>query len=76
MKFTEEQLNNNLKYLIFERVNNDLIYRFSHASATGNNETADDFLKSLVRNIRYYENKIDLNKLQQAISIGLNYYKE
>jgi hypothetical protein len=26
MKFTEEQLNNNLKYLIFERVNNDLIY--------------------------------------------------
>lgn len=65
-----------IKTYFADFVNNDLIYRFSYASTTGNNEIADDFLKSLVRNIRYYENKIDLNKLQQAISIGLNYYKE
>lgn len=55
---------------------NDLIYSLVYASTTGNDEFANEYLKSLVTNIRFYKNKIVLDKLQQAIENGKNFYSE
>ncbi|HUH73504.1 MAG TPA: tetratricopeptide repeat protein [Chitinophagales bacterium] len=65
-----------IKTYFADFAHNDLIYSLVYASTTDNNESANEFLKSLVSNIRFYKNKIDLDKLQEAIKNGINFYAE
>ncbi|QQS27609.1 MAG: hypothetical protein IPM47_12010 [Sphingobacteriales bacterium] len=55
-------------------VQNDLIYRFSYASISGSDTQAKEILLRLFNKIRFYKNGIDLEKLQQNIQKGINYY--
>lgn len=58
-------------FLDFTR--NDLIYSLSYASKTGNNKEAKAILMSIAKNIKFYTNGIDLEKLQMNIINGGNY---
>lgn len=52
------------------------IYRLIYSSESGNEQEANNLLKSLVDQLTFYNNKIDLSRLRHAISNGVNHYVE
>ena len=59
-----------------DAVHEGLIYRFSYASISGDDEQAFQVLSEIARNLNFYENGIDLEKLQYNIILGKNYYQD
>lgn len=55
-------------------VKNDLVYRLSYGSITGNDSEARVFLFDIIDNFRFYNQGIDMDKLQKRITLGQNYY--
>lgn len=55
-------------------IHNDLIYRLSYASISGNDSEAKTILLNIADNFTFYEEDIDLNRLQKNIIKGQNYY--
>jgi tetratricopeptide (TPR) repeat protein len=55
---------------------NDWLFRFSHASPVGEDKAAMEFLTELIQNVRFYSQKIDLKKLENALRYRQNYYQE
>jgi predicted Zn-dependent peptidase len=56
-----------------DAVHEGLIYRFSYASISGDDEQAFQVLSEIARNLYFYENGIDLEKLQQRVMEGKGY---
>lgn len=56
-------------------IHNDLIYRFSYASTSGNDFEAKKILLNIADNIKFYDKNIDLDKLQKNILDGKNYFE-
>lgn len=54
-------------------IHNDLIYRLSYASASGNDFDAKTILLNIADNIKFYDRNIDMDKLQKNILDGKNY---
>lgn len=54
-------------------IHNDLIYRLSYASTSGNDFDAKTILLNIADNIKFYDRNIDLDKLQKNILDGKNY---
>jgi hypothetical protein len=55
---------------------NDLVYRFSYPSISGDEKEAKEFLLKLVDNLLFYNDDIDINRLRQSIVNGNNFYIE
>lgn len=51
---------------------NDLIYRLSYSSTSGNDFDAKSILLKIANNIKFYDRNIDLDKLQRNILEGKN----
>ena len=64
------------KIFFADFIHNSLIYRFSYASESGNEAEANKILNKLVDNLIFYNRKIELNRLQNSIINGVNYYSE
>lgn len=56
-----------------DAVHERLIYRFSYASISGDDTQAFQVLSEIARNLNFYENGIDLEKLQQRVMEGKGY---
>ncbi|MDA8980165.1 hypothetical protein N9G63_03900 [Chitinophagales bacterium] len=56
-----------------DAVHEGLIFRFSYASISGDDEQAFQVLSEIARNLNFYENGIDLEKLQQRVMEGKGY---
>lgn len=72
---SNDKISNPIKSTYFlDFTKNDLMYRFIYASTTGDNSEANTILTSIAKNLRFYDNDIDLKRLQLNISKGINYY--
>jgi hypothetical protein len=58
----------------FDFVHNDLIFRFVYASTTGDKSEARSILISAARKLTFYDKKIDLQRLQNAVLKGETTY--
>ena len=56
--------------------NNDLVYRFSYPSISGDDNEAKAFLLKFVDSLRFYKDDIDFDRLRQSIVSGSNFYLE
>jgi len=75
-KISNEQIHTQVKVTYFlDLIHNDLIYRFTYASTTGDNAEAFEILSGIAENLNFYITNIDLEKLQSNIIEGKNYYK-
>jgi hypothetical protein len=55
-------------------IHKGLLYRLSYASTNGNDSEAKTILLKIFDNFRFYDKNIDLDKLQQNILQGKNFY--
>jgi hypothetical protein len=75
IKVTDSQIQIISTYFL-DFCHNDLVYRFSYPSTTGDDKAAKEFLLKLVDNLRFYNVDIDISRLRQGIANGNNYYIE
>jgi len=73
-KISDDEIYSPVKSTYFlDFTRKDLIFRFSYASISGDNLEAKAILKSVAENIKFYDNGIDIKKLQMSIINGENY---
>lgn len=76
IEISNEQIHTQVKATYFlDLLYNELIYRFTYASTTGDNTKAFEILSRIAKNLNFYNTNIDLEKLQTNIIAGKNYYK-
>lgn len=73
-KISDAKIHSAIKSTYFlDFTKKDLIYRFSYASISGDDLEAKAILKSIAENLKFYENGIDIKKLQMSIINDVNY---
>lgn len=50
------------------------VYRFSFIAFKGTKEEANNILSEYIENVRFYDDEIDLKRLQEAVRKGVNEY--
>ena len=76
-KIDDKEIHNPVIITFFaDFIHKDFIYRFSYSSMSGIKKEANAVLKSLINGMTFYSSPLDMNKLQQAVKNGVNYYTE